>query len=142
MSVLGWSISYGFDIKYLQEHLFTYIEYLMLLQILIIIFYNIREKQPIQIIVEIPFFVIGLLSITMFIGTALALIGAILLVVVVILLIFTGLPNGFFFPPRSVYSIITNEKIKDQVDEKCKNCMHLDVYNNCRLKDCDYQPIK
>ncbi len=74
----------------------------------------------------------------MFIGTALALIGAILLAVVIIILIF-ALLSGQPLIPHIVSSIVTSQKLKDNVDDECRNCMHYNDNGGCRLEECKFQ---
>lgn len=133
LSVVGMAVAYGFDIAIIQEHLFTAIGIFILLQTGIIIFYNIKEKQPIQIIVEIPFFVIGILSTTIVIGTALIIVGAIIIAIVLVMLLLAFL--SVIIHPGEVISAITGRRVKKVKDGDCITCSYY-IDGQCSRSTC------
>lgn len=133
LSILGMAVAYGFDIKIMQEHLLTVIGIFILLQTGIIIFYNIKERQPAQTIVEIPFFIIGLLSTTVFIGTALLIVGGIIIAIVLLMLLVAFL--ALITHPGEVISAITGNRVKKEKDNDCITCSYY-IGGKCSRSTC------
>lgn len=133
ISTIGFAVAYAFDIVFLQKHLFTVIGIFILIQTFIIIFYNIKEKQPVQMIVEIPFFIIGILSTTIFIGTALALIGGIILTIILFFILLAVI--NLLIRPGAVISAITGERVKIEKDSECINCLYY-MNGQCTRSSC------
>ena len=133
LGVVGMAVAYGFDIEIMQKHLFTVVGIFILLQTGIIIFYNIKEKQPVQIIVEIPFFIIGLLSTTIFIGTALVIVGGIIITIVLMMLLVALL--AAITHPGEVISAITGKRVKKVEDNDCITCSYY-IGGQCSRSTC------
>ena len=124
LCVLTFAVYVVFKVEFLQKHLEEAMLSLLLIHIVIIIFYNIKEKQPVQLLWEIPFITIGTLATTVFIGIVLAILGSIILGILLLLLILPLLSMLVSFPRGAVYSSETGKRVKREKDGKCDRCSY------------------